>query len=157
MDSEIFKLLEASVANIHPGHSSLRELRRDQLLAQYDKAEKTLRSLIKAKEHEIAYRRSLIDMLEKFKPNKSNDYETRTSLDRRLSEFLKTFPNLGQAGMSAGGDETQIIEPMAGYYTQQHPQPSQIQTQAPPPPMMAMLRFPPPTVMNHPPMPNDQL
>lgn len=232
---EIFKIFESTIANVQPGHHSTKDLRRDQLLDNYDEATKTLQTLIKAKENEIAYRRDLVEMLEKSKtiydnklvrvkqayqtakkhapdtldlkvpskrasnessssaltattssnttffssmaaassapiptivttnstpnapsgsqnssqqqqlmmkghdldiPLPSESFESRSSLDRRLSEFLKTFPNLTQAGLAPA---------LPGYYTQQPPPPP------PPiavtPPLMAMMRFPPPTLI----------
>lgn len=251
MDFEIFKLLEATIANVHPGHIGNKDLRRDQLLVQYDEAEKTIQSLIKAKEHEITYRKDLIDMLDKCKifydtkmmrarhayqaarkhaseslnlhrttttpplpppqnnSNKNNDlnttnsstgssnisisypimttqsiqqqrqpvlqqtlsgytmmpvteispqksgdqmdmsmasdnFESRSSLDRRLSEFLKTFPNLAQPGIANTSGDSSDVKPLPGYYTQQPT--SQMPGLNPAPPMMAMLRFPPPNM-----------
>lgn len=230
---EIFKLFEATVANVQPGHSSLKDLRRDQIISQYNEAEKTLQTLIRAKEHEIAYRCDLIDMLERCKqyhdlrmskarqaylmakkhapdsldihrsttppmspplttndlnfstpsstsqtpsisqtssvslapstnlpiagsqsihkpfeldiPLPNDNFENRSSLDRRLSEFLKTFPNMAQSGMTVPGAENNV-KPLPGYYTQQPP-PQQPQIAGPTPPMMAMLRFPPPNLL----------
>lgn len=68
--------------------------------------------------------------------------ENRSSLDRRLSEFLKTFPNLTQAGLSPSQNNN--VRPLPGYYTQQLPPPPPM---AAAPPLMAMMRFPPPPLM----------
>lgn len=219
---EIFKLFESTIANIEPGHHNNKHLRRDQLLDNYDAASKTLQTLIKAKENEIAYRRDLVVMLERSKtnydnklkqameayeiakkhapdslnikeltkgtksdldtttsstsstqsvfatpsnttPNLSNtgsqpnssstknsdldiplpyeSNENRSSLDRRLSEFLKTFPNLNQAGLASTSTNNNDVKPLPGYYTQQPPPIPAA------PPMMAMLRFPPPPIV----------
>jgi len=216
---EIFKLFESTIAEIQPGHVGTKDLRRDQLLDNYDEATKTLEALIKAKENELAYRRDLIDMLEKSKaiydkkqtraklayqtakkyapesldlrgpskrsssntssptsaqpqkslpvtdpivpaesslqssqksseldiPLPSENLENRSSLDRRLSEFLKTFPNLTQAG-SAPPSNNNNIKPLPGYYTQQPPPPPPTSIAAAPP-IMAMMRFPPPPLI----------
>lgn len=239
---EIFKLFEATVTRVQPGHPSLKDLRHDQLLDRYNEAEAALQTLIRAKEHEIAYRSDLIEMIEKCKqhherklikarqayqnakkqapdsldvirsstppspppsqlsnsrteyntisnitthsdlpasqpgtipqsvnsfsvessgsssqsphkfseldiPIPSDNYENRSSLDRRLSEFLKTFPNLAQSGLAAPGAENSSVKPMPGYYTQQQPIP---QMTGPTPPVMAMLRFPPPNLVPQP-------
>lgn len=241
---EIFKLFESTIPHIQPGHLSTKDLRRDQLLDNYDEATKTLQALIKAKESELAYRRDLVEMLDKSKSTNDNklkqakqayqtakkyapdsldlkspikiktestqanemsssaipiigssmsrpttslsttppplpftsstqhqpmmisptgmkmeqssqrgsdldiplpteSIESRSSLDRRLSEFLKTFPNLTQAGLAQPSENNLI--PLPGYYTQQQPQPPPITAAAPP--MMAMMRFPPPNMM----------
>lgn len=229
---EIFKLFESTISNIQPGHPHTKDLRRDQLLDNYDEATKTLEALIKAKENEIAYRRDLISMLDKSKqiydnklieanqayqtakkhapsdldlkittrkpenssatpplsssstptpistnpppapnllaaaPNSNSGSQTssslrssdldiplpsdhidgRSSLDRRLSEFLKTFPNLTQAGLALAANNNNINKPMPGYYTQQAPPlPPPVSAEAPP--LMAMMRFPPPPLM----------
>lgn len=225
---DVFKLYESTIASLEPGHPSTKDLRRDQLLDNYDEVTKTLQALIKAKENEIAYRQDLLNMLEKSKdiydnklikanqayqiakkhaPNdmdlkispdkksensivtpsistsstaptpttttinnnitptisnpgsqtsasqKSSDLdiplpsesiESRSSLDRRLSEFLKTFPNLTQAGLAPASSNNDI-KPLPGYYTQQAPPPPPISAAAPP--LMAMMRFPPPPLM----------
>lgn len=222
---EIFKLFESTIANIEPGHPSNKHLRRDQLLDNYDDASKTLQTLIKAKENEIAYRRDLVVMLERSKtiyenklkqanqayetarkhapdslnirelakntksdldtttssssssqsvfatpiittptlsatssqpnsivkgspldiPSPYESNENRSSLDRRLSEFLKTFPNLNQADLSQSSTNNSDVKPLPGYYTQQQPPPPPPIATAPP--MMAMLRFPPPPLV----------
>lgn len=223
---DIFKLYESTIAKLEPAHPNSKDLRRDQLLDNYDEVTKTLQALIKAKENEIAYRQDLVNMLEKSKtiydnklieanqayqtakkhaPNdmdlkitpeknpensivtsslstpsststptpsmitnnppisnpgsqtsssqKSSDLdiplpsetiESRSSLDRRLSEFLKTFPNLTQAGLAPVSSNNNI-KPLPGYYTQQAPPPQPISAAAPP--LMAMMRFPPPPLM----------
>lgn len=235
---EIFKVYESTMANVQPGHS-MKHLRRDQLLDNYETAAKTLQTLIRAKENEISHRKDLLKMIEESKtyhdsrmhqakqeyqtakshipegldlkainvkfersttppmpppsstltsitrpppasqtlplqiplpssisptqpphsvivtrsseidiPLPSDNYsENRSSLDRRLSEFLKTFPNLNQAGGPAttGNNTTaDVSKPTPGYYTQQPP----LSTA---PPSMELLRFPPPNMM--PPMP----
>lgn len=71
-------------------------------------------------------------------PLPSDNYNNRSSLDRRLSEFMKTFPNLTQAGM-AHPNSTDANKPTPGYYTQQPP----LSTV---PPSIDMLRFPPPKI-----------
>lgn len=259
-----------------PGHPQTKNLRRDQLVDRYDESIRTLQGLIKAKENEIAYRRSLVDMMEKSKivydsrlmkarqtyinlkkqvpdiidlknvfgstsqnndhplrsttppipPNMLTDHlhkpptsaaaatsstitttpstpsntpsmapgllnnlnnnfpapqqstssqkaslmndselgafsqpadtnssqETRSSLDRRLSEFLKTFPNLTQAGMASPQNSNPNIKPMPGYYTQHQtpPPPPAAPLVAATPPIMAMMRFPPPNLIQPP-------
>jgi hypothetical protein len=238
---EIFRLFESTMANVQPGHS-IKHLRRDQLLDNYEAAAKTLQTLIRAKESEIAYRKDLITMLEDSKIyhdnrllqakqeyqtakshipenidlksksgsskrsttpplpppntsqapttpssvasshssaghgsqyqqptpqslNKSSDSEmhggdnhdqNRGSLDRRLSEFLKTFPNLTQTGMAPPSNmeqqqlqppiqplqQQQLAKPTPGYYTQQTTIPP-IQMLAAPP-SIELLRYPPP-------------
>ena len=245
---DIFKLYESTMANIQPGHS-IKHLRRDQLLDNYEAAAKTLQTLIRAKEGEISHKKDLIKMLEESKvyhdtrlqqakheyhtakshipegvdlksisvknqtiersttppfppppsastitmtpmpvptsapppvplpvqvpapaptmipslstpansgqnasasqssmrssdfdiPLPSDNYDNRSSLDRRLSEFLKTFPNLTQAGL-APTNNTDATKPSPGYYTHQ----AQIPTA---PPSMELLRFPPPNMM----------
>lgn len=244
---EIFKLLESTMGSVQPGHS-IRHLRRDQLLDNYEAAAKTLQTLIRAKESEITYRKDLIKMMEESKSYHDNrllqakqEYQTakshlpenfdiksinvksnsiersttpplpppsitnrqstetsntisaysasqvsatssnnqfasqsstrsgseldvsmhggdshdqnRSSLDRRLSEFLKTFPNLTQTGIQPPPDQhhqSQMApKPTPGYYTQQPPPPpppSMIQMSAAPP-SMELLRFPPPNMM----------
>jgi hypothetical protein len=77
-------------------------------------------------------------------PLPSESIESRSSLDRRLSEFLKTFPNLTQAGLAPVSSNNNI-KPLPGYYTQQAPPPPPISAAAPP--LMAMMRFPPPPLM----------
>lgn len=224
------------MANVQPGHS-MKHLRRDQLLDNYETAAKTLQTLIRAKENELSHRRDLLKMIEESKiyhdsrlhqakqeyqtakshipegldlkainvkfersttppmppppstmtiitkpptsqtlplqvplpssisptqashsvvtrgseidiPLPSDNYnENRTSLDRRLSKFLKTFPNLNQAGgpaTTANNDTATAPKPTPGYYTQQPP----LSTA---PPSMELLRFPPPNML--PPMP----
>lgn len=211
------------MANVQPG-PSIKHLRRDQLLDNYEAAAKTLQTLIRAKESEIAYRKDLIKMLEDSKTyhdsrllqakqeyhtakshlpegidlkskrsttpplpppltsqppptpssiassghssetnqiqaqptsqssNKSSDSEmlahggdSRGSLDRRLSEFLKTFPGMAPPSHS---DQQQTQQqqltkpPTPGYYTQQPTMPA-IQMLAAPP-SIELLRFPPP-------------
>lgn len=246
---DVFKLFESTVPEIQLDYAEAKDLRRDQLLDNYDAAVKALQSLIKAKENEIAYRRALVEMLEQSKaylekkkqapqqsigggeqspdsigqynpedifpasksntpqsnlsttpissgttpagpttPNtllvsandhirsststaqyqpslvKSGDLDLpttipppdRTSLDNRLSEFLKTYPILSQAGLTAPqtstADNNQLINsnndmrPSPGYYTPQHPQPTG-GTITNPPPLMAMMRFPPPPMI----------
>lgn len=85
-------------------------------------------------------------------PMPAENNENRSSLDRRLSEFLKTFPNLTQAGL-APPTSNDVPKPMPGYYTQQLGPPAPPPPMAPGPPMMAMLRLPPPTMIqiNQPP------
>lgn len=196
------------MVDMRSGHPNMKDLRRDQLLDNYDAAVETLRTLIKAKESEISYRTDLIEMLQKSKTvydsklekvkqdyhnvkkqipsnldlttssntnkkaappeiksesssslmNTSNSSsssspppptasstassDSRTSLDRRLSEFLKTFPNLTQAGLAPTADND--AKPLPGYYTQQQPAPAPMPMVAPP--LMAMMRFPPPPI-----------
>lgn len=290
---EIFKLFESTIANCEPGHPSNKDLRRSQLLDNYEEAIDTLKLLIKAKETEVSYRRDLVDMLDKSKlfydnkltqarqsyinakkqapesldikslsstnviikksssdvisttpphppplqqqqpsslqqqqsttqlvgapvgititgtttsttpltgtpstpqtmistPNNfssgsnasgrgplmssssssqksstggfndsldiplpsSESQESRSSLDRRLSEFLKTFPNLTQAGLAPPVTNNNSVKPLPGYYTQQPPPPPPPPIVAATPPIMAMMRFPPPTLIPPPP------
>jgi hypothetical protein len=253
---EIFRLFESTMANVQPG-PSIKHLRRDQLLDNYEAAAKTLQTLIKAKESEITYRRDLIKMLEDSKAyhdakllQAKQEYQTakshipenidlksnaskpaslnrsttpplpppsqvphqltttpssvasshssstpigqsyahpipttasqsstkssdsdfyahdsdntdqkRGSLDRRLSEFLKTFPNLTQTGLAPPSNldqqqlqqhqhqsqqhqQHQFAKPTPGYYTQQPPIPTIPVLAAPP--SIELLRFPPP-------------
>lgn len=84
-------------------------------------------------------------------PLPSESMDNRSSLDRRLSEFLKTFPNLTQAGLATPTSNNNNIKPMPGYYTQQPPPPPISSA----PPLMAMMRFPPPPIIAPPnPHPN---
>lgn len=79
--------------------------------------------------------------------NTEEQAQSQGSLDRRLSEFLKTFPNLSQTGQdnSRSGDQPQQIPPMQpGYYTQ-HPPP--MLTSLPAPSIMAMMSVPPPPLL----------
>lgn len=88
----------------------------------------------------------------------SDSDQSRGSLDRRLSEFLKTFPNLTQTGMAPPNnlDHNQLqhqqlqqqrqpqplTKPTPGYYTQQPAMlPSQMLAA---PPSIELLRYPPP-------------
>lgn len=246
---EIFKIFESTVTDLKPGHVRTKDLRRDQLLDNYDEATKRLQTLIRAKENEITYRRDLLEMLEKSKtefdnklmqakqayqtakknappesqsdarsasskpkvgssggaasssnsnsnsttsksttpplplppmvspskpsmavqqspagsqqsvsrnsdldlPMAGDSVESRSSLDRRLSEFLKTFPNLTQAGLAPPTNNNNDIKPSPGYYTQQPPPPpppvAPIAAAANAAPLMAMMRFPPPLVV----------
>ena len=64
-------------------------------------------------------------------PSQDN-HENRTSLDRRLSEFLKTFPNISQPGL-VPPTNIDTTKPPPGYYTQQNPQ-----AMVPPPPSLPL-------------------
>lgn len=79
-------------------------------------------------------------------PLPSDNYNNRSSLDRRLSEFMKTFPNLTQAGMAPVNSADAIKPPAPGYYTQQPPPPPP-PSMSTAPPSMDLLRFPPPNMM----------
>lgn len=234
---DIFKLFESTVPEIQLDHNEAKDLRRDQLLDNYDAAVKALQCLIKAKENEIAYRRALVEMLEQskayydkkscdtlenvgkyipdqtltldkrsetpqsnqsttpkssgntpaapttpstivssqsgdhrssasnYQPAKNSDLDLsihqpaapdRTSLDNRLTEFLKTYPILSQAGISGPATSTtdnnminnsNNVRPSPGYYTQQPPPPPPPSSMTAAPPLMAMMRYPPPPLI----------
>lgn len=233
---DVFKLFESTAPELQDDYTDAKDLRRDQLLDNYDAAVKALQCLIKAKENEVAYRRSLLEMLDQSKNyhdkklakakealSSVKDYipdeqksETpvslsttpissgttpaapttpgvvtsqsgdkispissyrppgtaakhpnsdlpipgptdRTSLDNRLTEFLKAYPILSQAGLAAPTSSTDSntmnnsnsasVRPSPGYYTQQPPPPPPPNSITAAPPLMAMMRFPPPPMM----------
>lgn len=78
---EIFKLFESTISHVQLDHMSSKDLRRDQILDNYNEATKTLQTLIKAKESEIAYRRDLVEMLEK----------SKTIHDNKLSQAKQAY------------------------------------------------------------------
>jgi len=82
---EIFKLFESTMADLQPGHN-IKHLRRDQLLDNYEASAKTLETLVRAKENEIAYRKDLIKMLEESK----SVYDSKLAQAKQDYQALKT-------------------------------------------------------------------
>lgn len=79
--------------------------------------------------------------------NQQND--NRGSLDRRLSEFLKSFPGISQAGV-APPSSIDTTKPPPGYYTQQTSQQQQPPATIPPPPHLINGPLPPMLPQNQP-------
>lgn len=79
---EIFKLFEATIPEEQSeNNSSTKDLRREQLIDIYDKTTRSLHTLIQAKENELAYRRDLVEMIEK----------SRQYYDAKLIEAKKNY------------------------------------------------------------------